>query len=535
MRGGWAPQVALPIAPGEKLTNSKLTQATVVVSDALKKERDAELQVKGAFSVTYVDACVKADDTAKTVDVVIRPFAVRIGLENISANILPVPRSPKATFFSQLPGPLVALNPTFGLDQDRKAGTSEVVGFSTNLLDMPRLVRGDPPSSGGIRLLLDARGQKSFDNPFYNAGGRLKFSSQHPLERIRNLALEAGFDASHDPLGAGISLRNTTLVGASARVRLGARSLKDLTLGAGYRHVTERFTDNAAGITEMTPEHAFTGRVILDGRIAGGFTRFGAWGEVASPDHLTGSYQRFAALVGYEKEFAVATNQTVGIDATFGFGRAVGDVPQYAQFYGGNWSGNYLYEAQDSVSLNAIPTGPLIRSFGRNQASLSSGFGTFTGGNAFWHFNLNTSIPIPRWSYPLIPNEDIDGISLKQVLKAQLNSSKNFIITQFKKSGMTLERATTEADKSIQEVRPAVEFIADQANVYSVKPLVMLDAARLWIPGMTNDRTWIAVGGGVQLTIVVAKFEAGYLRTLNRETGDNAGNFVLRLVFQNLF
>jgi hypothetical protein len=296
-----------------------------------------------------------------------------------------------------------------------------------------------------------------------------------------------------------------------------------------------RFTDEASGISEMTPEQAFTGRLILDGHIAGGFTRLGAWGEVASPDRLTGSYQRFSVLVGYEKELPLATNQTLGIDATFGFGRALGTVPEYARFYGGSWDNDYLYEPPDSTSLQSLPSGPLIRSFGRNQASLSNGSGAFTGGDAFWHFNANVSIPIPPWSYPLIPNEEMDGISLKQVLKGQLNTSKNFIISQLEKRGMTLERATAEADKAVQEVRPAVEFIADQANVYSLKPLVMIDAARLWTSDTTNGRTWVAVGGGVQLTIVVAKFEAGYLRTVRREVGDNGGNFVLRLVFQNLF
>jgi hypothetical protein len=109
------------------------------------------------------------------------------------------------------------------------------------------------------------------------------------------------------------------------------------------------------------------------------------------------------------------------------------------------------------------------------------------------------------------------------------------MVEVLKKEGKTQEQAQQEADQIIAELQPAMNFIADHANVYAVKPLFMLDAARLWTPDTADKRTWVAVGGGVQLTIVVAKFEAGYLRTVRRTVGEDKGNFVLRLVFQNLF
>ena len=63
----------------------------------------------------------------------------------------------------------------------------------------------------------------------------------------------------------------------------------------------------------------------------------------------------------------------------------------------------------------------------------------------------------------------------------------------------------------------------------------MFDAARINAPGSLDNRTRFAVGGGLQFTMVVARFEAGYLRTVRRLEGDSHGNFILRLVFQNLF
>ena len=80
-----------------------------------------------------------------------------------------------------------------------------------------------------------------------------------------------------------------------------------------------------------------------------------------------------------------------------------------------------------------------------------------------------------------------------------------------------------------------MEFIADQANLYSVNPLFLFDTAGIGAPGSLDGGTRIAVGGGLQLTFVIAKFEVGYLRTVRRINGDSEENFLMRLVFQNLF
>jgi hypothetical protein len=63
----------------------------------------------------------------------------------------------------------------------------------------------------------------------------------------------------------------------------------------------------------------------------------------------------------------------------------------------------------------------------------------------------------------------------------------------------------------------------------------LFDAARLSAPESSRSQTKFAVGGGIQFTIVIAKLEAGYMRSLRRLPGDDKGNFVMRLYFQNLF
>jgi len=99
---------------------------------------------------------------------------------------------------------------------------------------------------------------------------------------------------------------------------------------------------------------------------------------------------------------------------------------------------------------------------------------------------------------------------------------------------MSNKEADIKAEQIFEEIRPATHFIIDNANLYSIKPLLMVDVA-----GMTgSDSTsamWLAAGGGVQLTIVTAKFEAGYMHTFSGPTFGNQGNVFVRLVFENLF
>jgi len=104
-----------------------------------------------------------------------------------------------------------------------------------------------------------------------------------------------------------------------------------------------------------------------------------------------------------------------------------------------------------------------------------------------------------------------------------------------KKEGMSPGEAEKKAVGILDEVRPATYFIIEQANLFSIKPLLMFDAAGMTRSGDRTRNTWLAAGGGVQVTIVIAKFEFGYMYTLSGPTFGNRGNVFGRLVFQNLF
>ncbi|HYE74947.1 MAG TPA: hypothetical protein VEF04_16520, partial [Blastocatellia bacterium] len=151
-RGGWQPSLPLPLAPGDKFDFVKLSEARTIVHRALSNDplRDAlEMSGLGELSLFITTTCVTvhegaacgavsgSDKSNSCVDVVIRPFALRLDLVNIKGNTIPIPRSNRATFYSQVPAPLRALNPTFGIQHDRETGTAPTASISTDLLSLP--------------------------------------------------------------------------------------------------------------------------------------------------------------------------------------------------------------------------------------------------------------------------------------------------------------------------------------------------------------------------------------------------------------
>jgi len=282
---------------------------------------------------------------------------------------------------------------------------------------------------------------------------------------------------------------------------------------------------------------------------------------------------------------------TVGVEIMAGLGHSWGDVPEYARFYGGAANGQFLYDELSAQSLTTFPSGPLLRSFGQKKAGVTVLGGFVRGGTSYQHVNVNISLPIRAWSRPLIPHEwvtssklrteDAEFIGhvppaesicrdLKSTVKTLVGvSGVNLLVNQQARDMLTedqktdlrlrgeenlnsdeqtrLDMAEMALSNAKEKVRPEVEqlfareilpvtnFIADHANIFAVKPLFMFDAARLDLSSGQDIRTRYSMGGGLQIDVVLARFELGYVASVNRAPGDSPGNFVGRLILRRFF
>jgi hypothetical protein len=531
VEGRWVGRITLPLKPGDTLTNEKLSASLNALRAAITSRPNLDIGVrsKGEVGVLYIYVDYDTSVADGTVGVTFRPYYLDIALVEIGKNVLPVPRSPWATFYQNVPEALRAFNPTVGLSRDRAFGSAISASFGGDPLTL--FAHNTP----GLNHQMDLHGEgtKSLEEDFYRASGGVSYSVESANSLVEEFTFSAGFDGAREPLGTSEHSREAGLATLGLRMKPGPNSR--LYLHAGYRR--SRDSDDETGVKTDFTTDAQTGRLLFDAIPPGieGFFRGAVWEESAWQSDDT--YQRLVIRLGYEKEIALVPNQTIGIELVAGGGRAFGTVPGYARFFGGNAPGQFLYDGANSNSLIEMPAGPLIRSLGENEAHLGNGRVTF-GGETFWHVNLNVTVPIPAWSRPLIPNEVIDfgdsSITIKQLLRRQIDvTGPSLLAAVLQEQGMTAPQAAREAKRILQEVTPATHFIIDDANLYSIKPLLMFDAAGM--SGNGTDQTWLAAGAGLQLTVVTAKLEAGYMRTLSGPTYGEKGNAFVRLVFQNLF
>jgi hypothetical protein len=553
IEGRWATNVPLPLAAGDLLTREKLFDAM----EALKRAITANylegygLRSKGEIGVLHIDVDYDtskpvADDanvvpSDNTVGVIFRPYYIQVSLERVGDNVLPIPRSPQPTFFGNVPWPLLALKPTFGMSQDRSFGTAFGGAFNADLFNLKDPARISTTPDENRQLDLHAQGMKSVDESFYRVDAGLRYNERPTGELLQAFTFGGDYDAFKEPLGSTHHTRNSGAISGGVTLKLAPNTR--LSLDGGYRRTDDTFKTNVPGSSTDTSANEQINRILFDAIPPSvyGFFRTAGWEENG---WLNGgnSYQRIVGRLGYVKEIPVQPNQTVGLEVVLGGGTVLGTPPGYARFFGGNSPGQFLYDSPGSSTLRNIPVGPLIRSFGEGRAGLPSANGV-QGGAGFWHANINLTIPIRWLSRALIPNEATDledaagnPITLKQLLRKQVDvTGPSMLAAALRKEGMSSEEAQKRAGDVLAEVRPATHFIIDDANLYSIKPLLMFDAAGITNQGLTSGETWLAVGGGMEITIVVAKLQVGYMQTISGPTFGSHNNVFVRLVFQNLF
>ena len=534
IRGGWSKHVALPLAPCDAVTAQSLSAAMEALQAAITGPGRAGLpaiEPRGTeIEVLFIDVDLdetpgsgkECDGAARTVGVVFKPYHVHLSLERVGDNVLPVPRLP----FAAPPAASEiwsALRPGLGMGHDHAFGTWVDAQVRT-------------PEAYAVQA--DARMRESVTTGFYEAGGALSHRGRVGAGTLREYRVHAGAQSKREPLVETDNKHEEGELGAGLKLQLAPAT--PLFADAGWRHTRDRSSDPSLAQSEKTDLLAF--RVLADRLVPSttGFLRGSLWQDNGRSSGPERSFQRLAARAGYAQEIRVSPGNTLAFEIVAGAGKLWGEAPEANRFFGGNSATQFLYDGALSKQMLDMPRGPLIRSFGEGQAGL--GGSSADGGSAFWHLNLTLALPIPGLSRPLIPNvptgltgKDGQPVSVKQILRSQVDQSGPAMLEPvLRNQGLSPEEARSQAKAAFAEIQPAARYIIDDAYLYALRPLLLLDAAELRGGAGGASARWVAAGAGLSVTLAVARFEAGYMRTVSGPEPRSGAGF-MRLVFQNLF
>jgi hypothetical protein len=521
--------------------------ATSAAIEVIKKDLQPQEQIdltNGLYAVRYitVDICdVSSKDITKQVDLIFYPYELRIDLVNLGNNIFPSASFNTPTFSAKVPDLALTIAPlTIGVLNDRSYGTSLSIKTKTNLLNSsPDRQADNNKKPDTLNVDLDAR--RSISQPFYNINTGIEYTRPDYTGSIPNASFR--YSNQFIPLGEGSNWREQVQIEGGIQQKLDRSFIKNYVVGGSLKFSDNSYTSSNSNSVKNA-ETGFNLYAVSDSRIGEGFARFGAWLDGGFPNQSS-SYQRLSVRGGYNTQLGPG-HDTVGLEVMAGSGYAWGNLPEYSQFFGGSTAANFLYESLNSARVKAAPSGPILRSYGEQQAGIRGVNGLVRGGNFYWNLNFNLTFPIAGWSQPLIPNEVVAdpetdvpillSVLVKQVAVAGMNTSIRAINKDLIGRGYPNNEETKAMAKQIfdREITPAINYLTDRANLYSIKPMLMLDLAQIAGDGV-GSKIWAGVGGGVQINIVNAKFETGYMQTIAPSTDSTIGNFFLRFVFQDFF
>ncbi|MGZ5134125.1 MAG: hypothetical protein ACXWCG_03200 [Flavitalea sp.] len=546
--GRWVPdalqsRVEQLVGLGQAFDPPRISPALELVRDELvKSENDFAIRLIGSTSVLYIDSevCDVSDSIhPKQVRVLIRAYYLRIDLYNTGKNTLPIPRSAKPTFFSEVPALLLAAAPVLSFTNDRQYGPALSLQTNNNILQFPGIKK--ETTSKPIRLNFNVDLRKSLVHPFHSVGINLDFTRPVYHDSMIGWDLGIRYEDSHQPLGNGISRIELLRIFGAIQKNLKAGMLKKYAFGVGAR-----FAENNYSLVDTSefqvPETGYEFFGLAEGRILHGTARLGVWFDAGVPKKnvALNAYQRVSGRLAYATVLG-SGHKNLDVEAMIGGGYTWGLPPEYNQFFAGSTASNFLYAPFLNNQNRVQPEGAIVRSIGEREGTLRGSGVVMTGGSTFWHLNLNFTIPVTRWARPLIPDvvisEEPRRMTLRSALKGQVVSAKNFILDDLISTNGLPDDENTEAiaDRIVdRDIRPTLDYLANRANVYSVKPLLLFDIGRLGNRD-TNNITWLSAGLGVQVKIVVARLDLAYMHTLSPSDYSGTGNLFVRFILENFY
>lgn len=534
VEGGWLkdykPPFALPINYSPQLVSQAMHQAR---ADFKKKQERFNHLFRGGYAgVLYLTRDLKVEN--KNIDLVIRLYY--FGGRQItpdSSGVL-IPELPLYSYLDHIPDGILQLAPQISFSSDRTYGAAPELGLS---FDLGRhLARQD--ASHGYEWLLNLKGRNSLNHDFYGVTGDTNLKHSLGDGFWQSLLLRADVGSAVQPLGDSRLRDNSFRIGGGPHIRPNGGPIDSAIFGGFFRYSDFDFKKTENGIGGDGEGAGVDFYLIADGRIQDTQLRMGLWSENGFPVDEP-SYHKIATTMGFNQEISLPRNSnlTVGIELVGSVGYAFSELPDYEGFAGGNRSRTFLQSGLDDFQLDVMPDGPLFRSVGERQLLVRDS-GQETPGSSYWQINLDIALPLPFAYFPLIPDEQVDeSITLREMLINSLTTAENMTALSLmsRHPDWGEKKARQEARQIVDEVRPTMKYLAYKANVFALKPLIMVDLASVGRKNFSDQDILLGIGGGLQLSIVNARLELGYMHTVIGHPSDQDGNFFTRLVFRTLF
>jgi hypothetical protein len=520
---------------GELFDSKRYYQAIIAVREEIEKEEKLfVVQLLGSTSVLVITAkvCkVATTDDSKLVDIIIYPFYIRIDLFNIGKNVIPSFRSAKPTFYSGVPGALSFFNPSLNIGLDRSFGPSVSISTFTDFLHLFQSVKKNTDAKKYF-LGVNLTGTKSFSREYYNVSSEVSFGQKKYSDSTIGWAVSGQGEWINEPYGK-VHIIQSSLQGL-LQLQGTARFLifSKYELAGGYKF-SKIETDHITSEQEKNREFKFSG--IVDGKTGTAFNRFGVWIDGGNEKFKTSmsSYTRIGSSYGLLKAFGKG-HQTLDLQIIGSGAYTFGSLQTTKQFYAGSTK-PFINESLESQDLQSMADGPRIRSLGKRQGVFNST--NNLGGTSYVSLSFDLAVPIKSLSRPLIPDIVINeetGTTAAKAIKGQANFAESLIADDLVENhGLSGEDADRKAEEIVnKDIRPSINYLADKANLFSIKPVLYFDIASMSRPNFT-DEIWSSAGIGISLNIVNAKLVVGYLHTLSPSRYQKYGNLILTFLIQS--
>ena len=533
VQGGWLsdfePPFSLPIAYSDELVEQAMEKARKDFNQ--RQEKLIKLMGGASANTLYMTRTLKVQN--KNVDLIIR--ILYLGVTQIEGTDVTVPYTEIPPILDKIPESVLEFAPQVAVHHDRTTGASAKLAISKDVFSW---LESKPQDQN---LHVELEGSKSFERDFYSGQGFLSYQKEFKDDLWRSWSLRNELSGSLAPFSYNRLEKFQWRAGSTGYLQPNLGIIQDIHMSGFYRYMETEFDHNSGAITEDGDIHQLDLSLISQGWIDDSIARMGLWSESGFTENQhDNNYQKIAIKVGWGHDFSMPydSNQTLGIKLSLGAGYSPHNLPDNVGFYGGNNQNHFLDSSIDSHHLSRMPKGPLFRSVGQSQLTARNSSGVEITASSYWNLNLDAAIPLPFAYFPLIPNETVDEqTTLKQLVASGVRSAESFTALSLasKHPNWSEQRVKEEARKMMSDVRPGVDYIVYKANVYAIKPLFLLDVASMGGANFSNQDIRLAVGGGLQLSIMNAQFEVGYMNTVIGLSSDQEDNIFANLSFRTLF